>query len=218
VRLGLVVLLALLVTAFGCSPVTSDRPIALPQPGEPAKPVWVIHHGWHVGLAVRRLDVRRDVWAEAHEIGPFDYVEIGWGDGDFYPAARGTVGQALRAAFRSRSSVLHVAAFDGRVERFFAVSPVVELALTPDGFDDLCRFIAAAYTRSGDGAAFPVGAGLYGASRFYRARDRYHVFHNSNQWVARALRQAGVPVSPSLYAGTVFARVARLGIVHRAPL
>ena len=180
--------------------------------------MWVVGHGWHVGLVVRRADVRADVWPEAHDLGAFEHLEVGWGDGGFYPAERPTLGLALRAAFRSRSSVLHVAAFDGRVADFFAVSPVIELRLPRAGFDDLCRFVAGAYARGADGRASPLRPGLYGASRFYLARERYRVFDNSNQWAARALRAGGVPVVPalSLSAGSVLAQVARIGVVHRA--
>lgn len=211
-------MLLLVALALGaCATAADIRSGPLPAPGEPSRAVWIVGHGWHVGLAVRRHDVAPAIWPGAHALGSFAHVEVGWGDGGFYPADRGTLGLALRAAFRSRSSVLHVAAFDGPVAAFFSASPIVELRLTPGGFDDLCRFVAAAYARGADGGALPVRPGLYGASRFYLARERYHVLDNSNNWVARALRAGGVPVVPalSLYAGTVLAQIAPLGIVHR---
>jgi uncharacterized protein (TIGR02117 family) len=201
------VLLALLLGA--CSPVTSDRPIALPAPGEPARTVWVVGHGWHVGLAVRRTDVRADVWPDAP--GDVEHVEVGWGDADFYPTATGTSGLAIRAAVASRGSVLHVAGFNGPVARFFAGAPVYELRLTPAGFDDLGRFVAAAYARDARGAAQPLGPGLYGASRFYAARERYSAFSNSNGWAARALRAGGVPVRPVWFADSLLGQVKSLG-------
>src|SRR5438876_9603835 len=79
-----------------------------------ARPAYVVSHGWHVGLVLRH-----DEFAAASPRGRSapagEYVEVGWGDGDFYPAARGTLALALRAAFRSRSSVLQVVGFDGPV-------------------------------------------------------------------------------------------------------
>jgi uncharacterized protein (TIGR02117 family) len=208
-------LAALIVLALAACATPHDR---LPRPGEPSRPVWLVGHGWHVGLAVRRADVRPDVWREAHDLGGLEHVEVGWGDGEFYPAARGTVGMALKAAVRSASSVLHVAAFDGPVEAFFAESPVIELRLSPGGFDALCRFISAAYARDPAGRPLPPAPGLYGAGRFYLARTRYHALDNSNQWAAQALRAGGVPVAPplSLTSGSVLAQAARVGTVVRA--
>lgn len=202
--------------AVACTTALSER-LALSR-GEDGKPVYVVGHGWHVGLAMRRADVRPDLWDVAHELGAFEHVEVGWGDGAFYPAERGTLALALRAAFASKTSVLHVAAFDPPVPTFFAGAPVVELRLTPDGFDEMCRFIAAAFARDPVGRPLVLRPGLYGWSRFYLARTRYHVFDNSNNWAARALHAGGVPVTPALswYAGTVIAQIAPLGVVHRA--
>jgi hypothetical protein len=167
---------------------------------------------------VRRADVPRDVWPEAHADEASDHVEVGWGDADFYPAPRGTVGMALRAAFRSRGSVLHVAAFDGAVADFFARSPVIEVRVTPGGFDALCRYVAATHARAGTGRGILVAPPLYGVGGFYRARTPYRLFGNSNQWTARALATAGVPVVPalSLNAGSVLAQLVPLGTVVRA--
>jgi uncharacterized protein (TIGR02117 family) len=204
-----------LLAAGGCAAAAppSSSPAAIAS-----RPVWVIGHGWHVGLALERADVARDVWPEAHAQSERRYVEVGWGDGEFYPAPHGTVAMALRAAFRSRSSVLHVAAFDPAVPDFFAGAPVVELRVTPAGFDALCTFVADTHARDVTRRGMVVAPGLYGAGAFYQARPRYGAFANSNQWAARALLAAGVPVSPglSVTSGSVLAQVAPLGTVVRA--
>ena len=170
-----------------------------------------------MGLAVRRADVARDVWPEADAHPGAGHVEVGWGDGDFYPAARGTIGLALRAAFRSRGSVLHVAAFDAAAADFFSASPVIELRVTPGGFNALCRHIAATHARDAARHGIAVAPALYGAGAFYLARP-YGALDNSNRWAAQALAAAGVPVVPalSLNAGSVLAQVAPLGAVLRA--
>lgn len=180
--------------------------------------MWVVGHGWHVGLAVRIADVRVDVWPEPGRLGDVEYVEVGWGDGAFYVAERATLALGLNAAVSSDSSVLHVAAFVPPVVDFFVASPIVELPLTRAGFDDLSRYIADAYARDASGNPRRVGDGLYGTGGFYSARERYHVFNNSNQWAARALRAGGVPVAASLalYGGTVISEAARFGVVRRA--
>lgn len=178
-----------------------------------SRSVWVISHGWHLGLAVARTDVTLAIWPERDDLGPFAFLEVGWGDGDYYPAARGTVALALRAALRSSHSVLHVAAFDPPPARYFATTEVVEVPLSAQGFEDLCAFIAGYYARDGAGRAVTIGPGLYGPSRFYRARGQYRVVDNSNHWTARALRSAGVPLDPedALTAGQVLSGLRVLG-------
>jgi len=56
-----------------------------------------------------------------------------------------------------------------------------------------------------------LGPGLYGRSRFYASRERFHLFKTCNVWVATALREAGLPVTPSINAGALMARLRALG-------
>jgi uncharacterized protein DUF2459 len=44
--------------------------------------------------------------------------------------------------------------------------------------------------------AAPAPVATLGSSRFYRARREYHLFNTCHPWAARALRAAGLPLSP----------------------
>ena len=173
----------------------------------------LVSHGWHVGLAVRRADVSPALWPESAALGPVRYLEVGWGDADYYPAVRGNPGLALRAAFASAASVLHVAGIDAPLAEFFGGAPIIDLHLSPRGFEALTRFIHAAYARDGAGQPIVVGPGIYGVSHFYRAEGRYRLFDNSNTWTAKALAVAGCPIDPAdiLTAGGLLRRVRDLG-------
>jgi uncharacterized protein (TIGR02117 family) len=181
--------------------------------------VYVVGHGWHVGLAVRPEDVTPDVWPEVVELGRFTWIEVGWGDGDFYPTGSGTLALAVRAAFASTTSVLHVAGLDRPVPQYFPETPLVEVRLSREGLDRLSRFIHDTYARDDANRPIVVGRGLYAESVFYRARGTYRWSNNSNQWAARALRAAGCPLEPglSINAGSVLAQVSRIGRVIRPP-
>ena len=197
----------------GClGPVPTLYP---PSPHEPVKPVWVVSHGWHVGLAMRRADISTAIWPESAELGDVRFVEVGWGDGDFYPSPTPTSGLVLKAAFFSTSSVLHVTGLDRPVAEFFAGAPLVEIALSPRGFDALSGFIHETYARDDGGGLTKLGPALYGRGAFYRATLRYHALANSNTWAARALRTAGCPVTPAwaVAAGNVLWQARRCGRV-----
>ena len=183
-----------LVLAAGCTTATAVPPMPAPQH---THSVYLVSHGWHVGLAVRRADVSPALWPESGALGSVRFVEVGWGDADYYPAAQGHPGLALQAAFASAASVLHVAAIDEPLEQFFRGSTIVEVPLSSSGFEALTRFIHAAYARDASGRPIVVGAGIYGVSRFYRAEGRYRLFDNSNTWTAKALAAAGCPIDPA---------------------
>ena len=180
----------------------------------PGTSIWIVSHGWHVGIAMPREAMPRERWTERDALGDFRYLEVGWGDGEFYPAERGTIGRALKAVFRSTSSVLHVAAFDAPVATYFPASPIVEVELSPRGLDGLATFIDQHYARDPAGRPIIRAPGLYGdAGRFYQAAEGYSAFRNSNHWTARALRAAGCPIDPSwaISAGNVLEQALDVG-------
>ncbi|HZM35285.1 MAG TPA: DUF2459 domain-containing protein [Burkholderiales bacterium] len=63
--------------------------------------------------------------------GPAAYVEIGWGDRDYYPAEGFNLWYAIKAIAWPSASVLHVTGFDEPPARRFPASEVIELRLAP---------------------------------------------------------------------------------------
>jgi uncharacterized protein (TIGR02117 family) len=196
-------LLALAVLASGCvGPVHDLYP---PRAGEPVTSVWVVSHGWHTGIVVRRQDVPGGLWPQLRDFAGSELIEVGWGERDFYMAPAGTSGMALKAALWPGSSVLHVAGFSGPAERYFAASEIVEITLSRRGVEKLAAFIQEAYATDEAGGAIRLGPGQYPRSRFYLARETYHALKTCNTWTAKALRSAGCPITPvyALTAGNV---------------
>jgi hypothetical protein len=111
-----------------------------------------------------------------------------------------TIPLALRALFRpGNASVVHVVGLNAAPAIVFANSELVSLRLSGEGFARLLKKLDASFARTEGDAVLPdLGAGLYGASLFYRAVDTFHVFNVCNHWVARLLDAAGVPTAPVL--------------------
>lgn len=200
-------LLAALVTAGGCRTPVAHRP-ALPG-DELAVTVWVLDHGWHTALAARRVDVDRGLWPEVDGFPEAAFVEVAWGDRDFYVANPATASMAIKAAFASGGSVLHVVGFSAPVALSFPGIEIVALRVSRRGFDALTRFVSEEFEREEDGRSFRLQHGLYGTSSFYTARSGYHLFNTCNTWVARALQASGLPVTAVgvITAGDVMSQV-----------
>ena len=170
---------------------------------------WVLDHGWHTAIAVRRSDVDQTVWPEVGDFPEATFVEVAWGDREFYRAKPATPWLAIKAAFFASGSVLHIVGFSVPIAAYFAQREVVELRLSRRGFDAMTRFVHEEHQRDLDGRAVRLERGLYGTSWFYAARSRYHLFHTCNTWVARALHAAGLAVTApgTLTAGGVMRQV-----------
>jgi uncharacterized protein (TIGR02117 family) len=157
----------------------------------------VIDHGWHTAIVVRRADVDRALWPAVDDFAAATFVEVAWGDRDFYMATSASAWLAIKAAVFGDGSVLHVVGFDMPIAVYFAGSDVIPLRVSRRGFDAMTRFVSAEYQMDAEGRPRRLQRGLYGTSWFYEARSGYHVFNTCNTWVARALREAGLPVTPA---------------------
>jgi len=168
-------------------------------PGDNAvtKPIYLVSHGWHAGMVLRRADIPANLWPENVDFPYAEFLEVGWGDKQYYQTPDAHLGTTLRAALWPTSSVLHIVGFNGAVTAYYSSSEIIEIKLGEPGFELLSRYIAASFARDGSGQALPLGRGLYGNSRFYLSRESYHLLNTCNVWTARALRAAGVPVTPS---------------------
>jgi len=211
-RVGLA--LAILAVAFAVAVVATarrgDPALYPPAPGAPTVQILLVHNGYHTGLvlpraAVAELAGRRGysaLIAVTTRFAAFAWLEIGWGDEQFYrhvptPGSL-TVGLALHALFATdNASVLHVVGVT-RPRAVFTQAQLGELALSAEGFERLLAGVEATFARGADGQPHDLGPGLYGLSIFYRAVGRFHAMHVCSHWVADMLDAAGVPTAPVL--------------------
>nr|WP_199288871.1 DUF2459 domain-containing protein [Pseudanabaena sp. FACHB-1998] len=165
-----------------------------PAPSAKTRTIYFIQHDWHSGLAWAQQD-KENFGVEAWKDAPF--VEVGWGDRQFYFAGDQSIPSMLRAAFIPSDSVMHVASFAEPPEQFFKF-PVFKIELSELGFQNLFTYVKQTFAvnERGDRLA-AIGQGQYGISNFYAAVPKYFSAFNCNTWAAEALRQAGVSICPN---------------------
>ena len=161
---------------------------------EPMRRIQVVNHGLHSGLVVRAADLPGCAWPARCDFPDAEYLEVGWGDRAYYQAVDPSLWLGLRALFWPTPSVLHMAAFHGPAALRFPSLEVIDLEVAARGLDRLVAAIAASHERDPEGRPIDLGPGLYGPSRFYAARESFHLFRTSNAWTATMLREAGVAV------------------------
>jgi len=199
-QISIAVVLLGVIGLAGCAagPATFLPPLPAPMPGSARKDVWVVGHGWHTRVAVRRADVDPAIWPESLDFGEASYLEVGWGDRDFYPKPEPSLWDAIDPVVRATPAALHVGVFETPPEVAFAGQPVVRLSVPAAGLDRLARFIRDHYERDAAGKVARIRPGYYPRSAFYRATGRYHALtYNSNRWTATALQAAGAPIDPT---------------------
>ena len=87
-------ILLVVLLAFACA-----RPIAelhLRGEGEKTRSVFVVNHGWHSGIVIKKGDILEGVLPEVRDFPDAEYLEIGWGDRDYYQVPDPGLGLALK--------------------------------------------------------------------------------------------------------------------------
>ncbi len=172
----------------------------------------VVQHGWHVGIVVDQDEMTSRVPLQGGDFSRAAHLEIGWGDARFYQADEPSAGLALRAALWPTASVMHVVGFSGDPARYFSASEVIDICVSNSAYGRMLDFIMESFERGPDGEVIPLGPGLYGNSRFYRAKGSFHLFNTCNTWAARAVAATGTPVSTRIVtAGELVSQLRRNG-------
>jgi len=196
----------------GClSPVHELYP---EEASEREVPVYLISHGWHVGIAMETEYIPNTL-PEHPEIPATRYLKFGWGDSYYYPHDDPGLGLLLRAALLPTESVLHVVGIDIAIESYFSASDVIRIDITETGAMRLAEFISSYFRKGPDGELLYHGAGLYRVSSFFMANDLYYFPKTSNVWTARALRSTGAPITPfyAITAGNLIWQAREIGDV-----
>ncbi|HYE34803.1 DUF2459 domain-containing protein [Methylocaldum sp.] len=188
-------LLAALTLFAGCASSRLQEPLAVNEVG-PGHEIYLIDLGWHAGLAIRRTDIPTGLWPESADFPDAEYLEVGWGDRDFYQAPGFNLWFALKAVLVPTDSVLHVVGLPVHPTDYFPAAEIVEITLSERQLKQLVAYIHNTYTRMDTARASAISPGLYPESRFYAAEGKFHMFNTCNVWVAHALRSADLPVVP----------------------
>ncbi|MGY6276056.1 DUF2459 domain-containing protein [Methylomonas sp. MgM2] len=177
--------------------------------GDAAVSIYVVNHGWHTGLVVRRIDIPSGLIPEAADFPSSDYLELGWGDWDYYQSSGPGLWLTLKASLWPTASVLHVVGIQGAAASHFAGYEMIRLDVARAGFARFVAYLHSSFLRLGALKTRPIGSGWEPHSLFYPARGKFHLLNTCNSWVASALEAAGYPMGTlePVTAGQLMAKV-----------
>jgi uncharacterized protein (TIGR02117 family) len=189
-RSGASLVLALFLVGCAAAARDPDGPATRPRDVT----FYLVGHGWHAGLAVRRTDIPPAWWPEIQDFPDAQFLEVGWGDWDFYQAPDFRFWFMVKAGLWPTASVLTVTGLRGMPIEDYPCSDVIELKLSPPRFERLIGYIRQSFARGGSVRVPPLHGGEVHVGRFYPAVGSFHLFNTCNVWTARALRDAGYPL------------------------
>lgn len=140
--MGLIRALIVLMSVLLVSCTSPPRGLFPPGLNELSKTIYLVSHGWHAGIVVKRTDIPVGIWPLHNEFPEAEYLEVGWGDKDYYMTPQSNLGIMLKAGLLPKVSALHIVGLRGPVTRYFRLSEVISIELSDVGFQRLCCSIA----------------------------------------------------------------------------
>ena len=200
--------LAAALLALTLSTARPGDPSLYPPSDADTETVFVVSHGWHSGLVLRREGLAGEgAGAALRNIATrfraYDDVEFGWGEARFYRATPTLAAfdwrLALSALFTPGGSegVIQVVGLARPVRESFPQAEIVPVPLSRRGLSRLLARLDADFHLA-DGQPAALGPGLYGPSLFYAGEGRFSYSNVCNHWTAGLLNAAGLPITPVL--------------------
>jgi hypothetical protein len=185
--MGLVFLVLVLTQLSAC--VGSSERLWPPPLSEPARTIYVSVDTWHAVIGFQKEK------SESSVLNPqsSQYEEWGYAEREWYVEGRQGPSGVLRALFWPSAGVVEV----GRYDRLWASrtpQPPAELFMFRLSDEGWTRLRGHLQTTIATREAIRV----VNQSIFYSSSRSYHVFHQCHHYVAWALQEAGLPISPHL--------------------
>jgi len=217
VRINLFIILSLFVVS--CAPRSTG---CLATEQQPAIEIYIVQHGWHSGIVVPTAEIEQEFSILTRLAAGYKFIEVGWGDKEFYLRDGGGFWIGLRAALLPTSSVLHLVGMNHNPEYYFPLSGVHSLHFNRAAFVKLLEFMESSFVAKESEVVW-LAPPLYGSGGFYAAENTFHLFNNCNTWVADALGYSGCKLSyiQSLTSGGLSSQLEQLereGLIDRENL
>lgn len=171
------------------------------QEPEEKDSIYVSSIGWHTGIVVPLEIFPESIWPEKHNYSEAAYLEIGWGDAQYFPNKNFNLWYALKAVFWPTPSVLLITPIYGKVESFYYNTNVAKIAVGGEQLNRLKKYLLEEFELNEKTELMPVTAGPSNG-HFFKGSSSYYFPKNSNVWIARALEKTGFSLNPCWYQTT----------------
>ncbi|MCM4159749.1 DUF2459 domain-containing protein [Antarcticibacterium flavum] len=170
------------------------------QPNEKHS-IYVSSISWHTGIIVPAATFPESIWPPEINYKNAAWLEIGWGDMDFFSAKGFNPWHAIKAAFWPTSSAMQIKPIYGPVETAYSNTNLAKLKIDKEQLDKLRNYLLRELKLNEDAKLIPVTAGPSN-SYFFKGSSSYYFPKNSNVWVAKALKETGFSLTPIWYQTT----------------
>jgi hypothetical protein len=156
--------------------------------GSDSVKIYIIKDEWHTAFLFEMNDSLINQIPALEDFKNFNFVDIGWGDEEFFQNPSDDIYLAAKAILYPTPSVTRIAGIISKFESILRwVDYCVELNVSKVQFVKLCQFINESFEKDENKNLIITSKRPSGAVIFFKSKLEYHLFNTCNTWIGEGL-------------------------------
>jgi hypothetical protein len=154
--------------------------------------VYLVKESWHTGLMFQVNDFTISSFPVIKYFEEFEYVDIGWGDADFYQTPGFDIFLAAKAILIPTPTVIRIDGYKYPIEKIIEWREfAIKFSLSKEQFLMMIKYINVHLVKDQTGEPIISKRELGKPIIFFKSHGQYHLFRTCNTWAAEVVNEAG---------------------------
>lgn len=159
--------------------------------------VYVSRNNWHTGIIIKTELIKNELRELFPNLIEYEWIDIGWGDEEFYQSEGFNSELAFKALFINTPSVLRIEGIIIPINKYLSYTDsYIKINLSENNFNNLINFIFSSLRIENEKPI--LKSSLAEKIFFYSSSLNYNAFYTCNTWIAEGLKNADFPINPFL--------------------
>ena len=176
--------------------------------------IYLVKANWHTGLMIPVNDFTKKILPVLSYFEGFEYVDIGWGDAEFYQSPEFNICLAVNAILVPTPSVIRIDGYKFPIERVIEWREfAIQFVLTKDRFLRMADFINQSFKYDDYKEVIISLRDKEKPIIFFKSVHYYFFMRTCNTWAAEAIQSTGVEIDTFglVTAGQLYSKLSRFG-------
>ncbi|KAB2841727.1 MAG: DUF2459 domain-containing protein [Melioribacteraceae bacterium] len=178
--------------------------------------VYLVKNNLHTGILFSVSEKLIENIPAVKNFSDYNFVDIGWGDEDFYQHPDPDILLGAKAILVPTNSVIRIEGKNSEINKIAERSDFcIKFNLTDEQLKKLCEFINFSFLKDEHKNFIATSQNDNNRIIFYKSGLKYHLFNTCNTWIAEAFENSGFDVSSSgvITAENLFEELSPFGII-----
>lgn len=182
--------------------------------------IYLAKDNWHTGIIIPVDNLVIENLPVIKKFESYKYVDIGWGDEDFYQSLGFDLYLAAKAILVPSSSVIRIGGYNLSIDRIIEWRDyMIEFVISKEQLIRMLFFINNSFALDDNGEYITSNYVEYSSVIFFKSIHKYHAFMTCNTWAAETINSSGIGIDSFgiVTADQLYSKLAKKGKVIKRP-